>query len=47
MWILVLKGLKQAIEAHTHSNSLSSFEYHELPRTIPSPTPPTPPWMGY
>ena len=34
MWILVLKGLKQAIEAHT------ATAYLGLPRTILSPTPP-------
>ena len=48
MWILVLKGLKQAIEAHTATAILLSWvEYRELPITIDSPTSPTPPWMGY
>ena len=36
MWILVLKGLKQAIEAHT------ATAYLGLRRTIPSPTSPHP-----
>ena len=36
MWILVLKGLKQAIEAHT------AAAYLCLRRTIPSPTSPHP-----
>ena len=46
MWILVLKGLKQAIEAHTARAylGLSTVNCHW---TIPSTTPPTPPWMGY
>ena len=42
MCILVLKGLKQAIEAYTYSNSLSWFEYSELPLNYSQPNFPQP-----